>query len=117
MSQVKPHSWAVIENHYISLNRHGWGHEKLLELVRHIRSTNISNHLFAYTSLDKLVGSIYDMIEPQKETLEIQFDRSNQKWIFRYFAVPYREPEFARQYDADFGIEKFGNFIKMIRWV
>ena len=34
------HSWAVIENHYISLNRHGWGHEKLLELVKHIMARN-----------------------------------------------------------------------------
>ena len=57
------------------MNKRGWKHDKLLELVRHIKSSDLSKRLFAYTSLDKLVISIYDTIEPNREALHISFDR------------------------------------------
>ena len=37
-------------------------------------------------------------------------------WHFAYYAVPYKPPEFDRMYEADKGIEKFKNFIEMIKW-
>lgn len=30
--------------------------------------------------------------------------------------MPFQTPEFVRVYDAEKGIEKFDNFIKMIQW-
>ena len=60
--------------------------------------------------------SIYEVIEWNKETLHIEFDRHNQKWNFKYFAKPYQKAEFIRQYEANIGIEKFNDFIGMIKW-
>ena len=109
-------SWAAIEQHYIDLNNHGWGHNRLLELVRHIKSSDLSKRLFAYTSLDKLIITIYETIEPKREALHIEFDRELQKWSFKYYSKPDKSIEFERQYKADMGIEKFESFIKIINW-
>ncbi len=66
--------------------------------------------------MDKLVISIYDPIDYRKEALHITFDLLNRKWNFKYFAMPFQEPEFVRTYDEEKGIGKFDNFIKMIKW-
>lgn len=108
--------WNEIEAHYLNLNEHGWGHDKLLALVRHIKSTGLSNRLFAFTSLDKLVISIYEVIEWNRESLHIEFDRDAQKWSFKYFSKPFQDAEFIRQYDTDAGIEKFDHFVSLIKW-
>ena len=112
----KPNPWTEIEKHYISLNDHGWAHDRLLELVRHIQSNYTANRLFACTSLDTLIISADEDIERRKDTLHIDFERETQKWKFQYFAQPYKEPEFVRQYEAELGVDKFDNFIKMIGW-
>jgi len=113
-SKVKP--WAAIEDFYVDLiANYGW-EQYLLDLVRHIRSTRLSDRLYACTSLDRLIVSIYDPIEFNKEVLIIAYNRSKQKWHFTYRAQPFAPIEFEREYEPSKGIEKFDNFIKMIRW-
>src|SRR4051812_5363103 len=106
--------WDEIELHYVDLNKLGWGHDRLLELVRHIKSTELKDRLFAYISMDKLVVSIYDPIEWDREALHIEFDRDNRRWDFKYISRPNEKPEFERQYNADLGLEKFDRFVSMV---
>ena len=115
-STAKARPWDDIEEHYADLNKKEWNHDRLLELVRHIKSTGLQERLFAYTSLDKLVISIYDPIESDREALHIDFDRDNQRWSFKYISRPNEKPEFERQYEAALGLEKFDKFISMIKW-
>lgn len=107
-------SWDYIENRYVT--DFGHCHFKLIELVRHIKSSGMSNRLYGSTSMDKLVVSIYEEIEYRKESLHITFNLDKKEWNFEYFAQPFQEPEFIRTYSIDKGIEKFDNFIKMINW-
>ena len=111
---AKTRPWSEIEQHYIDC--FGGQHKNLLELVRHIKNTDLSKRLFAYTSMDKLVVSIYDRIDTFVEALHITFDIQSDSWHFEYYAHPFQDPEFVRKYSADKGIEKFDNFIKMINW-
>jgi len=113
---VQPRSWDHIEQYYIRLNEGGIKQDNFLELIRYIRSSGISIRLFACTSLDKLVISIYNPIEWERETLHIEFDRSSQKWHFKYYPKPFEKVEFERTYPADKGIEKLDAFIKLMRW-
>jgi hypothetical protein len=111
---AKAKTWDNIESGYVEY----WEgkHTRLLELVQDIKNTDLSNRLFGSTSMDKLVVSIYDPIDYRKEALHITFDLWNRKWHFEYIAMPFQEPEFVRTYDEEKGIEKFDNFIKMIKW-
>ena len=111
---AKTRTWADIEQHYI--NCFGGEHKNFLELIRHIKNTELSKRLFAYTSMDKLVVSIYDRIDTLVEALHITFDIQSDSWHFEYYAHPFQDPEFVRKYSADKGIGKFDNFIKMINW-
>ncbi|MFN0213382.1 MAG: hypothetical protein ACKVT2_03935 [Saprospiraceae bacterium] len=109
----KSQAWDSIENQFSE-----WGekHFKMLELVQHIKNSTLSNRIFGSTSMDKLVVSIYDPIEYEKESLHVIFDLHSNKWHFKYFAMPFQSPEFVRIYDSEKGIEKFDNFINMIKW-
>jgi hypothetical protein len=111
---AKSQSWDFIENRYIT----DWSgkHIQLLELVRHIKTSDLANRLFGSTSMDKLVVSIFDPLDYRKESLHITFDLCSDKWHFEYHAMPFQDPEFVRTYAADKGFEKFDNFIKMIKW-
>lgn len=109
---IKVQPWDNIEEHFIHLK----GHHRLVELVRHIISCGLSERLFAFTSVDKLVVGIYDPMERDREALHIEFDRQNQKWYFKYLSKPNVGSEFERLYDAEKGIEKFDNFIRIMRW-
>lgn len=113
-NSTKAQSWDYIENRFVT--DFGHCHIKLIELVRHIKSSGLSDRLFGSTSMDKLVVSIYDELDYRKESLHITFDLDKDKWNFIYFAMPFQEPEFVRTYSADKGIEKFDNFVKMINW-
>ena len=88
----------------------------MLELVRHIKGSDVAKRLFAYTSLDKLVISIYEPIDAAREALHIVFERQVQEWSFRYYSKPNKPVEFERDYSAEKGIEKFDSLIKMINW-
>jgi hypothetical protein len=57
-----------------------------------------------------------DPMEWNREALHVEFDGQTQKWLFKYYPKPKEPIEFEQQYTADNGIEKFDNFIKMIRW-
>ena len=111
---VRP--WSDIEQHYLDLNNLGWQLEPLLHLVRHIIATKLSERLFAFTSMDKLVVGIYDPMEWNREAIHIAFDGQSQKWFFKYHPKPNEPLEFERQYPADKGIEKFDNLIKILKW-
>jgi hypothetical protein len=113
---MRPRPWDDIESHYADLNRHGWKHERFIELIRHIKNSKFSERVFATTRLDDLLISVYEDIELQKETLHISFDRNKSEWHFDYYAVPFKAPEFSRIYSEDKGIEKLDSFIEMIGW-
>ncbi|WP_375437722.1 hypothetical protein [uncultured Hymenobacter sp.] len=115
-STTKAVGWEVIEGRYTELINRGWRLIPLLDLVQKIKSSPLSTKLYAFTSLDRLVVSIYPDIEWERETLHVLFDQHRQEWEFKYFAKPYQKPEFVRQYPADAGKEKFDQFINMIRW-
>ena len=84
MGQVNAQSWESIESHYADLNEHGWGHDRLLALVQHIKPTEFSQRLFAVTSLADLIISNCNPFEFGHQTLRIEFDRASQLFIFRY---------------------------------
>jgi len=108
--------WPDIESFYENLRKHGWQIDPLIQLVRHIITTKLCDRLFAYTSIDKLVVGIYDPMEWNREALHIEFDGPTQKWFFKYYPKPQEPVEFERKYPAAKGIEKFENFIKMLKW-
>jgi hypothetical protein len=115
---AKARSWAEIENHYLDLINSGWKHEPMLELVRYIRQTDLSERLYGYTSfVDKLVLSLYNPIEWNREALHISHNQLD-KWTFEYYALPPSQtPEVIRNYASELGIEKFKDFIEnKIKW-
>src|ERR1700721_2370823 len=107
-------TWEYIENRFRT--DFGGGYTKIIELVQYIRNSGLAGRLYGYKSMDKLVISIYDTIDPRKDALHISFDLNFNKWHFEYFAKPFVDPEFVRNYPAEEGLEKFDNFLKMIRW-
>jgi len=66
--------------------------------------------------MGKLIISIYDEIEWNREALHIELNRPIPSWDFRYFSKPNEPSEFERRYSTDLGIKKFDGFIRMIRW-
>ena len=117
MITTKCQSWDFVIENYESLIRHEWRIEPMLELIRHI-VFNYSSRLYAFTSLDKLIISIYENIDMLSEALHVRYDCESKKFSFAYFgghsALP--QPEWQREYDAEDGIKKFDAFIKMINW-
>jgi hypothetical protein len=109
-------SWASIEKGYADLIEHGLKLEPMLALVQHIQSTQLSERLYAYTSMHKLVIGIYPEIEWNREALHIEFDINTRKWYFRYYAKPFEPIEMERSYNENAGIEKLDQFIRFIRW-
>lgn len=111
--------WNEIEDYYRKL--FNGAHLEILQLIKHISKSNLSTKLFAYTSMDKLVISIYEKIDPMKEALHISFDLKTSKWVFAYYGGPLygqssTEPEFYRVYEKGAGIEKFDKFLERIGW-
>ena len=112
----KSESWEEIQNWYLELIQSGLKFEPMLNLVKYIRHENLSERLFAYTSVHKLVVGIYEEIEWNREALHIEYDIAEKKWFFLYHSKPNQPIEFERCYDAELGIEKFDQFIKLIKW-
>jgi len=113
---IKIGPWEQIEAHYMSLISYGWKLESMVSLIRFIRNNGLDKRLFAYTSLDKLVVTIYDPAESNRETLNIQFDRNNKKWHFEYSPKPFEPVEMERYYPEEDGIKKFCQFIEWLKW-
>lgn len=86
---VKPPSWDSIELHFLNLKSYGWKVDSMLSLLSHIVNSQLSQRLFAYTSLDILVIGIYDPMEADREALHVKLDQNALNWIFRYFAKPF----------------------------
>lgn len=113
---LKVVSWDEIEDQF---NRYFGEQYKdsIAELVRHIKSTGLSERLFGCRCwMTKLVVGISDPIEWNREALHIEFNIEKDQWHFYYYAMPYREPEFVRYYPKEKGIEKFEYFIKIMGW-
>ena len=113
---VKARPWTDIEHDYQKLVSQNWQIQPMVDLVKHIINSRLSDRLFAYTSLDKLIVGIYDPLEPHRETLHIKFDGNTQKWLFEYYPKPFEPVEFQREYSFDKGIEKLEGFLKLIKW-
>jgi hypothetical protein len=79
----------------------------MLSLVRHIIETRLANRLFAATSLDRLLISIYSPIEWNRGVLEIQYSDDTKRLYFRYFPKSFEPIVFERYYDTTEGIENF----------
>ncbi|RWY53731.1 hypothetical protein [Mucilaginibacter gilvus] len=110
-------SWDKIESRYLNLiEKYGWSLNGMLSLVRFIRSNDLHERLFAYTSLDTLIITIYYPAEWHRETLHIRLDQVTQTWLFQYFPKPYEVVEFERAYPVEQGVEKFANYIKLLKW-
>ncbi|TFF35204.1 hypothetical protein [Mucilaginibacter psychrotolerans] len=111
-----PTPWEGIEAFFRDLLANGWALMPMVDLIMHITGTKLHERLFAYTSLDTLATSIYNPIEFGRETLRIKFNRHLQQWHFSYSPKQFEPAEFDRTYAADKGIEKFDNFIRMMKW-
>jgi hypothetical protein len=112
-SYIKSRDWAEIEQRYSEL---GEGFEPILNLVKHIRETELNERLFALTSMHKLVISIYETIEMESEALHIEFDTVARKWFFRYLPKNNEPAEFVKIYEEALGVEKFDLFVKLMKW-
>jgi hypothetical protein len=106
-------SWELIESRYMTDWRE---HVQLLQLVRHIKNSNLAERLFGSISMDKLVIGNCDPIDYRKEALHITFDLEKKMWHCEYKEDPFQEPKFIRDYTEEYGLTKLENFIKMIRW-
>ena len=109
MAHSKAKTWVYLASSFKD-------NPEMFNLIQHIIGSGLSNRLYGIISLDRLILSIYDQIETQREALHIRFDRFSEKWSFKYFSVAYQPPEFERTYGKEKGIEKFNAFIKMINW-
>jgi hypothetical protein len=113
---AKTRPWSEIEGHYTHLISRGWELDPMRQLVQHIIRTELSNRLFAYTSMDKLVIGIYDPMEWNREALHIEYDGTERLWSFKFLAKPNAPVEFERTYGTEEGMIKFDNFVKMLKW-
>ena len=78
---VKIVPWETIEQRYIDLISHSWCVEPVLALVQFIRNNGYNERLFGYTSLDRLIITIYSPAEWQRESLTIAFGRTTENGI------------------------------------
>jgi hypothetical protein len=113
-SNIEPRSWDSIINTYKSIDENSY--LKMIELVSYIKNSDFKNKLFGTTSLTKLIISIYNPMQFNRETLHIDFDPNSNKWHFQYFSLPFQDPEFIRTYDSNDGIRKFNQIIKFLKW-
>lgn len=109
-------SWEEIEDSYIDLISFGWQIKPMHDLVKHIRNSDHKNRLFAFTSMHKLIVSIYKQIDHNSEALHIEFDQHTRKWSFQYRSKPYDQNVFKRTYNEELGIEKFEQFLEYVNW-
>ena len=108
--------WNKIEEHYDDLISYGWRGEPILSLVKFIQTENLDKRLFAYTSMDMLIITIYNPAEWNREALHIEFNNYSRRWHFEYFPKPNEPTEMERYYPEELGITKFCQFIEMLRW-
>jgi hypothetical protein len=108
--------WEEIEKRYIDLISNGLKLESILALVQFIRTNQLDKRLFAYTSMAKLVITIYNPAEWNRESFHIQFNPHSKKWHFEYYPRPYDPTEAERYYPEEEGINKFCRYIELLKW-
>lgn len=115
-THIKSRDWNEIRSWYSELIDEGLNLKPMLDLINHILEKELNKRLFASTSMHKLLISIYEEMESDREILKIEFDQINEKWSFDYYAKPFQDAEFSRRYNMEMGIEKFNQFIDFIKW-
>jgi hypothetical protein len=113
---VQSRPWDAIEAHFLDLIEHGFKHERFVELIRHVKSSGLSQRIYGVTSLDRLLIGATENIDFDKDNLHITFDREKEEWSFEYYSIPYRQPEYSRKFPAEDGCRRLDRFIKMIGW-
>jgi len=106
-------TWEEIEEKYANL---GLPFRSMLLLVKFIRNNQIDKRLFAYTSMHKLVVTIYDPPEWNRESLHIEFNPYSKIWHFEYRPKPFEPSEAERYYPEEAGINKFCKYIELLKW-
>lgn len=108
--------WPKIEAFYEDLVSCGLPFHSLLSLVQFIVNSGLDKRLFAYTSMHKLVITIYDVPEWNREALHIEFNHHTKKVSFQYFAKPFMPIEAERIYAEKDIIAKFNQYINWLKW-
>lgn len=108
--------WAEIQAWYAELTDQNQAFKPYLDLVTHIINSELSARLYAYTSVHKLVISIYEKIEWNSEALHLEYNYGAEDWIFEYYPKPLKPIEFKRRYDDELVIEKLNKTIGFLNW-
>jgi len=108
--------WDKIEEYYADLVNHGLTLQSMLSLVRFIRENGFDKRLYAFTSMHKLVISIYDPPEWNREALHIEFDMYSKKIHFRYYPKPFRMTEAENFYPEEDVIPRFSRYMSHLKW-
>ena len=118
MNITKYYSWELIKEYYDSLYESGWKNLPMLNLINFIISSRYKDRLYAFTSLDVLIISIYEEIDKFSEALHLKFETDSQVFIFKYYGGNNgsKQPEWERRYEPNVVNVKFESFIKMIKW-
>ena len=115
--EAKAKSWDEIEHFYNDLTSRGWPLQDIIKLIQYVNeSNNLRQKLFGCTSLDKLIISIYNPIELDRQALHIQYEKAERLWNFKYCPSPNREVEHERNYPGELLIEKFQDYINLLKW-
>jgi hypothetical protein len=109
-------SWDYIIDFYKGAVKNGLNQTLMLNLVSDIASNKVSEKLFPRISLLRLVISIYEPIEPFRESIHIEFDPIANLFKFTYYSLPFQDPTFVRLYSPKDATTKFFQFIEWINW-
>ena len=88
----------------------------MLLLVKFIQNNHMDQRLFAYTSMHKLVVTIYNPPEWNRESLHIEFNTNSKRWHFEYRPKPFEAIEMERYCPEEEGINKFCKYIEWLKW-
>jgi hypothetical protein len=108
--------WEAIEARYtnlIALGLHQCKHACTGAVYKKHRA---NKKLFGYTSMHKLVLTIYDPPEWNREALHIEFNPYTKKWHFEYHSKPFEPTEAERIYAEENGIAKFSQYLDWLKW-
>ncbi|MEZ2335499.1 hypothetical protein AB6735_07675 [Mucilaginibacter sp. RCC_168] len=115
-SQTRAVLWNKIEERYADFVNHGFVLQPILSLVQFIRENGFNKRLHAFTSMHKLVISIYDPLEWDRETLHIELDIPSKKVHFVYCPKPFEPSEAVRSYPEEDIIPRFSRYMSHLKW-
>lgn len=108
--------WQQIEAYYQDLISSGLHLQSMLSLVQFIKNSGLDKRLFAYTSMHKLVVTIYEIPEWNREALHIELNYLTKKIHFEYRPEPYASIEAKRCCTEEDTITKFNQYINWLKW-